>query len=89
MKSSSANLRIEGGDKKEDKRDEGEIERDKLEEKEKKKEEESEEEERMVTITGTDQQIFKAQFSVFLKVAEQGNLHFPDEVSREEENRVD
>lgn len=91
-------MRVEGNEKREEKKEEGvegtesPVERESSPpvktspESEKKKDEdegeeiEKREEERLVTIMGTDNQIYKAQYAIFAKIAEQQQLYL-EEVS--------
>ncbi|CAI4222300.1 unnamed protein product [Auanema sp. JU1783] len=90
MRGSGANIRIEGGEKREkEKEDEvkEEVENSSPSQEDKDKDndkkqgaEKKPEEERLVTITGSDDQQYRAQFYIFQRVAEQTN-HFIDDVA--------
>lgn len=81
MRNSGAHIKIEGEMKKE--KEEGESEEHEHVEEEK-KEEKEEDDLRMVTITGSDQQQYKAQCFIFQKIAEQTDHYFEDVKLRSE-----
>lgn len=98
IRSTGAGMKVEGNDKREDKREEGEgaespVEREssppvKTEEKKEDEGEEIEkrEEERLVIITGNDNQIYKAQYAIFAKIAEQQQQYLEEVKLRSEVN---
>ncbi|GMT18892.1 hypothetical protein PFISCL1PPCAC_10189 [Pristionchus fissidentatus] len=100
MKTTGAQMRIEGNERREEKKEDGEggetpVEREttpppKTEEKPVEEGEDGEkrrtEEERLVTITGNDNQIYRAQYAIFAKIAEQQQQYLEEVKLRSEVN---